>query len=92
VIYILAIPLVLLSWIRSFKELTVATVFGVAATMLTVIIMIKDGSQYSHGPESIPLALPHTMMYFAGSATFLFVSHSWNGEIARYDLLSFLCL
>jgi hypothetical protein len=73
VIYLLTIPLVLLSWIRSFKELTVVTVFGVAATILTVVILMKDGSQYSHthGSEPIPLVLPETMMRFAGSATFL---------------------
>ena len=75
VILIATIPLILLSWIRSFHELTVVTAFGVVALILSVIILLIDGSSSLTNMENTPLVETHTILNFVGSATFLFTIH-----------------
>ena len=75
VIQAAVIPLILLSWIRSFHELTLITVFGVVALMLSIVCLFIDGSNSAADMESTPLIIPATILNFVGSATFLFTIH-----------------
>lgn len=78
VILIATIPLILLSWIRSFRELTVFTVFGVASLIVAVIVILLDGSSKfdtDHVLTDLPLFESSTVMNFIGPATFLFTIH-----------------
>jgi amino acid permease len=75
VIHIMTIPLILLSWIRSFHDLTVVTVFGVVALLSSVVILLLDGSSSITDVQSTPLVLTDTVINFVGSATFLFTIH-----------------
>lgn len=75
VILIATIPLVLLSWIRSFHELTFVTVFGVIALLSSVVILLIDGSSQVESVATTPLVVPETLLNFVGSATFLFTIH-----------------
>jgi amino acid permease len=68
-------PLVFLSWIRSFQELTLVTIFGVAALVLSVVILLIDGSGNVEQVQATPLVQPLTIFNFVGSATFLFTIH-----------------
>ena len=83
------IPLILLSWIRTFHELAIFTVVGVISQIVCVVILLRDGmleyqamvSEYGGGPSSdssmnvIPLFLPDTILNYVGPATFLFTIH-----------------
>jgi hypothetical protein len=71
------IPLILLSWVRSFRELTVFAVFGVIALIIAVIVLLVDGSQKmsTNGILSVPLFQTKTIGNFVGPATFLFTIH-----------------
>lgn len=76
-ILLTTIPLILLSWIRSFKNLTVFTVTSVVAIVLAVIAIIYDGTVRMKGPvEDTPMitSVPSTLR-FLGPATFLFTIH-----------------
>jgi hypothetical protein len=77
VILISTIPLILLSWIRSFRELTVFTVGGVIALIIAVISILFDGSYQmpKNGFHQIPLFETTTLINFVGPATFLFTIH-----------------
>lgn len=76
VIYISTLPLILLSWIRSFRELAIFTVFGVIALIVAVLAILIDGSQkMGHDHSSIPLVEVDTAVNFLGPATFLFTIH-----------------
>jgi hypothetical protein len=75
VILVATVPLVLLSWIRSFHELTFVTVFGVVALVLSVLILLYDGSHSLQDVQTTPLVETHTIFSFVGSATFLFTIH-----------------
>jgi amino acid permease len=75
VILVATVPLVLLSWIRSFHELTFVTVFGVVALVLSVLILLYDGSHSLQDVQSTPLLETQTIFSFVGSATFLFTIH-----------------
>lgn len=75
VIMFATIPLVLLSWVRSFHELTVMTVFGLVALLFAVVILAIDGSAKTFEVSSTPLVIGHTVLNFVGSATFLFTIH-----------------
>ena len=77
----LGIPLVLLSWIRSFRELTFFTLFGSIAILFSIFILLIDGYlQYSsesmtvHELNGISLFLPRSIE-FIGPVTFLFTIH-----------------
>lgn len=75
VIFAATIPLVLLSWIRSFRELTVFAVLGVVALFLTVLLVLYDGRKNMDNWEDIPLMQAKTIPNFMGPATFLFTTH-----------------
>ena len=76
-IYYVTIPLILLSWIRSFRNLSLFTIIGVFSIILAAFAIIYDGSSHMKGSlKSTPLftSLPSTMK-FLGPATFLFTIH-----------------
>lgn len=76
VLYITAIPLVLLSWTRSFRELTVFTVFGVVALLIAVLAILIDGShKMDSNYNDVVLVQDKTVVNFVGPATFLFCIH-----------------
>eukprot|EP00599_Poterioochromonas_sp_BG-1_P010882 CAMPEP_0173145852 /NCGR_PEP_ID=MMETSP1105-20130129/8137_1 /TAXON_ID=2985 /ORGANISM="Ochromonas sp., Strain BG-1" /LENGTH=479 /DNA_ID=CAMNT_0014059927 /DNA_START=271 /DNA_END=1710 /DNA_ORIENTATION=+ len=76
VILIATIPLILLSWIRSFRELTVFTIFGVGSLMVAVIVILVDGSsKFDKNISDLPLFQSDTFLHFIGPATFLFTIH-----------------
>lgn len=77
----LLIPLILLSWIRSFRDLTFFTIFGSIAIIFSITILLIDGFlQYNSDPSHIandtmiPLILPKSVE-FVGPVTFLFTIH-----------------
>jgi amino acid permease len=70
------IPLILLSWIRSFRELTVFTIMGVISLTVAVIMILVDGShKIDKQLSDLPLFETNTFMNFIGPATFLFTIH-----------------
>jgi multisubunit Na+/H+ antiporter MnhG subunit len=76
VILLATIPLILLSWIRSFRELTLFTVVGVCALIVAVIIIFIDGShKLDRNVSDLPMFETNTFMNFIGPATFLFTIH-----------------
>ena len=75
VILAATIPLILLSWIRSVRELTVFTVFGVISLIVAGITIVVDGFRNSTNVDRIPLFAPQTTWNFIGPVTFLFTIH-----------------
>jgi amino acid permease len=76
----LSMPLILLSWIRSFKEMTLFTLLGVIAIGVSIFAIIYDSimkttHESSIQAFSIPLFLPGTIFNMLGPATFLFTIH-----------------
>jgi len=69
------IPLVLLSWIRTFRELSLFTLIGVLAITGSVMLVMLDGSSNYTGDEHTPLILPKRIMNYIGPATFTFTIH-----------------
>lgn len=88
VILVATIPLILLSWIRSFHELTFVTVFGVFALLSSVVILLIDGSDQMTDVQSTPLVIEATILNFVGSATFLFTIHYCVLSIGAENLRS----
>ena len=95
----LGIPLILLSWIRSFRELTFFTLFGSIAILFSIFILLIDGYlQYSSESLSadelhgISIFLPQSIE-FIGPVTFLFTIHyivlSMGKEILSQNQHSF---
>lgn len=79
VILIATVPIILLSWIRSFRELTIFTIFGVIALVIAIIVILYDGSQHmfhSHmSLDNVPMFDFNSASNFLGPATFLFTIH-----------------
>jgi amino acid permease len=76
VILYATIPLVLLSWVRTFKELSIFTLIGVGSLITAVIMILVDGSHKIDAKfYDLPLVAPDTFMNFIGPATFLFTIH-----------------
>ncbi len=76
----LSIPLILLSWIRSFKEMTFFTLLGVIAIGISIFAIIYDSITKTSHESSVealplPLILPQTIFNMLGPATFLFTIH-----------------
>lgn len=77
----LCIPLTLLSWIRSFRDLTIFTVIGVVAISVSIFAIIYDGTQSSNALswredlDKVPLFLPSTIFNMLGPSTFMFTIH-----------------
>lgn len=88
VILFATIPLILLSWIRSFHELTFVTVFGVFALLSSVVILLIDGSEQMVDVQTTPMVLEGTILNFVGSATFLFTIHYCVLSIGAENLRS----
>jgi hypothetical protein len=76
-IYYVTIPLILLSWVRSFRNLAVFTFISVISIILAVFTIIYDGSGKMMGSiDDVPLFLPmDSTLQFLGPATFLFTIH-----------------
>jgi len=68
-------PLTLLSWIRSFRDMTIFTIIGVIAIVLSVGAILYDGYNKPSIGEYAPLIVPKTSFNFLGPATFLFTIH-----------------
>jgi len=73
-VIILCIPLVLLSWIRQFKELTIFTILGVVAICIAIVSILIDGSTQDVGYDIVAFR-PKTSLNFFGPATFLYTIH-----------------
>ena len=72
------IPLILLSWIRSFQELTVFTIIGLLSLIASVVIMLIDGYQNTTISviKKTPLFSPlNSSLDFLGTATFCYTIH-----------------
>ena len=70
-----AFPLTLLSWIRSFRDMTIFTIIGVVAIILSVAAILYDGYNSPNIGEYAPLIVTKTSFNFLGPATFLFTIH-----------------
>lgn len=73
-VILLMIPLILLSWIRQFKELTFFTVLGVVAACVAIVSIIFDGIAQDEGFDIVAFR-PKTTMNFFGPCTFLYTIH-----------------
>ena len=71
-------PLILLSWIRSFQELTLFTIAGMIALIASLCIILIDGYRNTTDQSvgSTPLFLPlRSSLNFLGPATFCYTIH-----------------
>lgn len=76
VILLATLPVIFLSWIRSFRELTTFTLFGVASLLVAIFVILIDGSQkFDKKVSDLPMFETTTFMNFIGPATFLFTIH-----------------
>jgi hypothetical protein len=72
------VPLVLLSWVRSFKELFFFTATGVIALVTATLIILADGMKNTTEGvvERTPLFLSlNSTLHFLGPATFCYTIH-----------------
>ena len=72
------VPLILLSWIRSFRELTIFTAIGVVGLIISIFVILIDGLRETTGEiiENTPLFLPiGKTLSFIGPATFCYTIH-----------------
>lgn len=72
------VPLILLSWIRSFRELTIFTAIGVIGLIISIFVILIDGLRETTGEiiENTPLFLPiGKTLSFIGPATFCYTIH-----------------
>jgi hypothetical protein len=71
-------PLVFLSWIRSFQELTIFTIVAVLAILASIVVVVVDGKRNAT-PEVLqatPLFTPMmSSLRFLGPATFTYTIH-----------------
>lgn len=76
-VLIVILPLILLSWIRSFRELTLFTFIGVVAIIATIIAVTFDHITNLNEKNFVttPLFIPETALNFLGPATFSFTIH-----------------
>lgn len=75
-VLISVLPLTLVSWIRTFKELSVITVLGVFSLVISVLAILYDGSfnQVANFNDLV-LLRPESFLEFVGPVTFLFTIH-----------------
>lgn len=72
------VPLILLSWVRSFRELTIFTAVGVIVLVISIFVILIDGLRETTGEiiENTPLFLPiGKTLSFIGPATFCYTIH-----------------
>jgi hypothetical protein len=74
-IALLCIPMILMSWIRSFKELSIFTAFGVFSIVFSVIAILIEGFPVQRSSLVIRIFDPIQSFGFIGNATFLFTVH-----------------
>lgn len=80
-VVLITLPLILLSWVRSFRKLTVFTITGVVAIVLAIFCILFDGMKSIDGlniiiDTKVANFLPmHSTVKFIGPATFLFTIH-----------------
>jgi hypothetical protein len=73
---IATLPLIFLSWIRSFKELAIFTWLGVLSLLFTIGAILYDGT--FNPPvkfKDLDMIVPDTILEFIGPVTFLFTTH-----------------
>lgn len=88
---IASVALILLSWIRSFSELSTFTTIGVAANLASFVAVFAIGAGLSSSKYEVVYFQLYSTMMFVGSATFMFGIHycivSMGAEILnRYKL------
>jgi Transmembrane amino acid transporter protein len=72
------VPLILLSWVRSFRELTIFTAIGVIVLAISIFVILIDGLRETTAEiiENTPLFLPiGKTLSFIGPATFCYTIH-----------------
>eukprot|EP00602_Paraphysomonas_sp_CaronLab_P009621 CAMPEP_0185022382 /NCGR_PEP_ID=MMETSP1103-20130426/5104_1 /TAXON_ID=36769 /ORGANISM="Paraphysomonas bandaiensis, Strain Caron Lab Isolate" /LENGTH=308 /DNA_ID=CAMNT_0027554429 /DNA_START=187 /DNA_END=1113 /DNA_ORIENTATION=- len=72
---LLSIPMIFLSWIRSFRELAVFTVFGVCSVVLAVGAIFIEGYPVDQSTLEVKSLDIIPTIAFLGNATFLFTIH-----------------
>lgn len=84
-------PLTILSWIRSFRDMTIFTIIGVIAIILSIGAILFDGYNKPNAGDYAPLVVTHTSLNYLGPATFLFTIHycvlSMGAEDMNNDVL-----
>jgi amino acid permease len=76
VVIIGTLPLVLLSWVRTFSDLSYSTTLGIVAVVASIIALFADGMDHIIGDwTSVPLFIPSKAPNFLGPSTFLFTIH-----------------
>lgn len=67
------VPIILLSWIRSFNELTFFSIFGgISLIVASTVVLLYGSENFSDGLNDVPLVIPSTYFNFLGPSTFLF--------------------
>lgn len=73
VLLLVLLPVILLSWIRSFNELTFFSIFGGISLIIASSVVLMYGSDhFSEGLDGVPMIIPSTYFNFLGPSTFLF--------------------
>ena len=82
-LYMVTVPLILLSWIRTFQDLAIVNFLGVIALFIAVAIVVYDGSIFGTADAALeaaeiaplPLLKLDTIFNYVGPATFMFTIH-----------------
>ncbi|RYY88922.1 hypothetical protein EON63_01555 [archaeon] len=85
VILISTLPLILLSWIRSFRELTVFALIGVGALVLTVLVLLYDGLEHMYASPP-----PNTYADPLHTSPFTHPSHSSIPMFTPHTICNFM--
>jgi hypothetical protein len=84
----LTLPMIFLSWIRSFKDLAIFTIFGVLAMVSSIGLIIYEGLETINPDRlDIKIFVPSASLGFLGNATFLFTIHYCALSMGAEDLL-----
>lgn len=77
ILIIAAIPVVLLSWIRSFEELGYFSIIGIFTLLASCLLILYEGSSEENQKTitSVSLFLPKSILQFVGTTTFSFTIH-----------------
>jgi hypothetical protein len=85
------VPLILLSWIRSFQDLTIFTIIGILAIVGSIFAIVADGYSFMNNTilKETPLFLPfNNTLTFLGPATFCYTIHYTVLAIGAEALIS----
>jgi hypothetical protein len=90
-VFVITVPMIFLSWIRSFKELSIFTGFGVFAMTLSIVAIIYDGFPIQSDRLHVQIFVPSSSLTFLGNATFLFTIHYCALAMGAEDLRHHRC-